>query len=240
MEVSLLGGWLPAVVAIVAWGAFASGFAWWRRAVWHWIVVAVVALIVAWVLVPSGVGHSYPGSFLLWGALPVFALGAALWQWRLVPWWRTTVALLAVPALAAFGALQVNAHYAYLPTLGDLLGAPFPGQVAAHRLDSLTADLRARTRSSELIARTSRRGVVSEIDIPAPLSRFHHRPAWVWLPPSYFSRPRAQFPVLMLLSGTPGDPADWLRGDGALKVANTWALAHHGNAPRPSRDIPHG
>ena len=58
MEVSLLGGWLPAVVAIVAWGAFASGIAWWRRAVWHWIVVAVGALVVAltvvWFLVEEG------------------------------------------------------------------------------------------------------------------------------------------------------------------------------------------
>src|SRR5690242_4618409 len=145
MEVSLLGGWLPAVVTIVAWCALVSGIAWWRRAARHWMVLAVGALAaattVAWVVVPSGVGISYPGSFILWGALPVFALGAALVQWRFVAWWRTTVALLAVPALAAFGALQVNAHYAYLPTLGDLFGAPFPGQVAAHGLDGLTANL---------------------------------------------------------------------------------------------------
>jgi S-formylglutathione hydrolase FrmB len=35
----------------------------------------------------------------------------------------------------------------------------------------------------------------------------------------------------MLVSGTPGGPEDWLRGGGALTLANEWAIAHHGNAP---------
>jgi S-formylglutathione hydrolase FrmB len=234
MQMSLFGGWLPAIVAVVAWGALALGVAWWRRAAWHWMVVAGGALVTSLIvadIVARGLGSTYPRSFILWGAMPVFALGAAIWQWRLVAWWRTTVALLAVPALAGFGALEINAYYAYLPTVGDLLGAPFPGQVAVRQLDGRAAPLGTGTPSAALIARKSRLGVVTEIDIPATLSRFHHRPAWVWLPPSYFTRAQSQLPVLMLLSGTPGSPADWLRGDGALKVANAWALAHHGNAP---------
>ena len=232
-QVSLFAGWLPSIVAIVAWTAFAAGVAWQARAAWQWLLIAVGALvtaqIVAWVLARFGVPGGYPQSFIVWGALPLFASAAALWQSRLVRWWRTTVALVAVVALAAFGALQVNAHYAYLPTLGDLVGAPFPGQVGARQLDG-TANL-VEARSRLLQFRKSRLGVVTEMDIPAPRSHFHHRPAWVWLPPSYFSYPRVQLPVLMLLSGTPGNPADWLRGDGALKVANAWAVAHHGTAP---------
>jgi len=124
-QVSLLGGWLPIVVATVAWAAFAFGIAWRRRSAWQWLVVAAgalfAALIVAWILAQSRVPTAYPRSFIVWGSLPVFALGAALWQWRLVGWRRTTVALLSVPALAVFGGLQINAYYAYLPTLGDLL-----------------------------------------------------------------------------------------------------------------------
>src|SRR3954469_13377515 len=38
-------------------------------------------------------------------------------------------------------------------------------------------------------------------------------------------------PVLMLISGTPGVPFDWLRGGGALALANAWAISHGGDAP---------
>ena len=229
MRLSLLGGWLPSVVAVVAWGALVSGVAWRRRAAWHWALgavgVFVSVLIVTWIVdIPARVGGTYPTSFVLWAALPLFALVATVWQLGRVPWWRTLVALAAVPALVVFGALQINSHYAYLPTLGDALGAPLPGQVAPQHLDGLQ-------RSVKLVARRSSTGIVTQLDIPAPNSRFSHRPGWVWLPPIYFSRPRPHLPVLMLIAGSPGGPADWLRAGNALDIANSWANTHHGNAP---------
>jgi poly(3-hydroxybutyrate) depolymerase len=35
----------------------------------------------------------------------------------------------------------------------------------------------------------------------------------------------------MLIAGTPGSPGDWLRGGGALALANAWAAGHNGYAP---------
>jgi S-formylglutathione hydrolase FrmB len=155
-----------------------------------------------------------------------------LWQWPAVRWWRRAVALVAVPSLLAFAGLQVNAHYAYLPTLSDLFHGPLPGQVDARRLDALTSGVDASGRIVVMAAQTvSGGGVVAEIDIPAAVSGFRHRPAWVWLPPVYFRRPRPRLPVLVLFSGTPGGPEDWLRGGGALTLANDWASAHRGDAP---------
>jgi S-formylglutathione hydrolase FrmB len=233
MDLSLLSGWLPAVVAAVAWGSLVVGVAWWRRTIWHWIIIGgvagAVAVAVAWLLdVPGQVGSSYPPSFLVWGALPLFALGAAVWQWRRVQWWRRTVALIAVPGLAAFGGLQINAHYAYLPTLGDLLGAPLPGQVSAAHLEG-----RSRLGSIEPGVRlaVADKGEVAELAIPAPLSHFHARSGFVWLPPVYFSQRHPRLPVLMLLSGVPGSTANWLRGGGALRLANGFAHKHRGWAP---------
>jgi S-formylglutathione hydrolase FrmB len=233
MHLSLVNGWLPAVVAAVGWGSLVLGVAWWRRAVWHWILICgaagVVAVVGAWLLdVPSRVGSTYPPSFLVWAALPLFALGAAVWHWGRAEWWRRLVALLAVPGLMAFGGLQINAHYDYLPTLGDLLGAPLPGQVSAAQLEH-----GSRSWSTGPSARhaAARAGEVAEVDIPGPISHFHARSGFVWLPPVYFARPRPRLPVLMLLSGVPGTTADWLRGGGALQVANGWASAHEGWAP---------
>ena len=235
LHVSLLHGWLPATIAVAAWGAVVVGVAWWRRAIWHWLVVAAaagaVSIVVSWALdVPARVGSTYPRSFLVWAALPLFALGAALWQWPRVGWRRRTVALASVPLLAASAGLVINAYYSYLPTVGDLLGAPLPGQVDARQLVSgpfgtPVAFQSTRTRT------TSEVGTVASVDIPAPVSHFPHRKAYIWVPPVYFSTPRPHLPVLMLIVGTPGSPDDWLRGGGALALANAWAAGHNGYAP---------
>jgi enterochelin esterase-like enzyme len=233
MQLSLMHGWLPWVVAAVAWGSLIFGVAWWRRAIWHWIVILGVAgaaaVVVSWLLhVPSQVGSTYPPSFVMWGALPLFALGVGVWQWVRVAWWRRAVALVAVPGLAAFGGLQINAHYGYLPTLGDLLGAPLPGQVSAANLGGGSRFARMEPRVRLAVAHN---GEVAALHIPAPRSHFHARATFVWLPPAYFERSRPALPVLMLLAGVPGSEADWLRGGGALRIAEEWAHTHKGWAP---------
>src|SRR5205085_5153276 len=129
-------GWVAGVIDVIARAALFVGVAWRRGPAWHWAVIAVDAGVRAigvarMVDVPSRFGSSYPRSFLVWGALPLFAAGAIGWQWQRVGWRRRAAALISVPALAAFGALQANAHYGYLPTVGDLLGAPLAGQVDA-------------------------------------------------------------------------------------------------------------
>ena len=235
LHVSLLHGWLPATIAVAAWGAVVVGVAWWRRAIWHWLAVAAaagaVAMVVSWVLdVPARVGSTYPKSFLVWAALPVFALGAGIWQWPRVGWPRRLLAFASVPLLAACAGLVVNAYYSYLPTVGDLLGAPLPGQVNARQLESgpfgtPVAFQAGRTRTTATV------GAVALVDIPATVSHFRHQKAYIWVPPVYFSTPRPQLPVLMLIAGTPGTPGDWLRGGGALTLANAWAAAHDGYAP---------
>lgn len=236
-HLSLLHGWLPVAVTLLGSAALGFGVAWSRRRTWHWLIVAIGAYAAAvgfqWIVdVPARVGSTYPGSFVVWAALPMFALGAALWQWPVVAWWRRSVAIAAVPALAAFGGLQIDAHYGYVPTLGDLFGRPLPGQVDARSLDGLVSGVDGSGRKVVFAANTSSgAGVVAEIDIPATVSRFSHRPAWVWLPPAYFARPRPDLPVLMLISGTPGGPEDWLRAGGALTLANQWAMKHRGDAP---------
>jgi pimeloyl-ACP methyl ester carboxylesterase len=126
-----------------------------------------------------------------------------------------------VPLLAATGGLEINAHYGYLPTIGDLVGAPLKGQVDARQLQS-----------GRLITRTlPRYGAVTVLDIPGVVSHFRHRRAYVWVPPVYFASPRPHLPVLMLIAGTPGAPGDWLRGGRALNLAVDWATAHGGYAP---------
>ena len=252
-RMSLLHGWLPLCVTGLAFASLAFGVAWRRRSPLHWVVVAagaaLVAVVIASFVETLHVG-TYPRSFLVWAGFPLFAFGAAVWQWPRVTWWRRVVALSAVPLLVMFCGLQINAHYGYLPTLGDLFGAPLPGQVAAQVLEQLprqptVPNRRHGHRIEPALARARRRpilsvtatsaaetlGLVAQVDIPGPASHFAARPGFVWLPPWYFTHPGAWLPVLMLLAGSPGAPADWLRAGGALATATVYARLHHGYAP---------
>jgi enterochelin esterase-like enzyme len=67
--------------------------------------------------------------------------------------------------------------------------------------------------------------------IPGERSGFTARPAWVYLPPAFGSTPRAQLPVLILISGQPGNPRDWLDGGHVDKVMDDFARHHDGLAP---------
>jgi len=74
-------------------------------------------------------------------------------------------------------------------------------------------------------------GIVTQVPIPATTSGFAARPAWLYLPPAYLARPRAQLPVLVLLSGQPGSPDDWLNGGKLATRLDAFAAAHNGLAP---------
>ena len=177
-------------------------------------------------------GSTYPRSFVLWAALPLFAAGVLAWQWPRVHWWRRIATFASVPALLAFGAMEINMHYAYLPTVGDLVGAPMIGQVSASQiLRPPSIVQRIGYRHSQARMQLPDQGVVAQITIPGTISHFHARDGYVWLPPAYFQSPRPHLPVIMLIPGTPSATWDWLRGGGALGTANRWAAMHHGWAP---------
>lgn len=125
-------------------------------------------------------------------------------------------AVLLVLAVAA----GVNEYFDYIPTVGALLGRRARDQASpAQVLHAVTA------------SRRLRRGLVETVDIPAPRSGFRTRPAQVYLPPAWFAQPRPQLPVLELLHGTPGSPADWTRAGAADVTADAWASGHDGLAP---------
>jgi S-formylglutathione hydrolase FrmB len=243
VAVSLVAGPVPITVGVFGFAAMVAAVFGGRNARW-WLpvplfaaslaVVIVAARLVPW---PRSFGSSFPPSFYLWAALPIFDALLAIVPWSHWRAWRRVVAAASVPLLLVFGALQLDAFYGYLPTLNDVLHGPLPGQVPAHQLfappvrEALeqTVAHRAHLLLAQRHAATVT-GTIAQVDIPAPVSHFHHRRGWVWLPPAWYEGARA-LPVLVLLAGAPGEPGDWLRGGGALDVANHWAVTHDGFAP---------
>ncbi|MGK5631884.1 alpha/beta hydrolase-fold protein [Streptomyces sp. URMC 123] len=125
-------------------------------------------------------------------------------------WRRICSAVLALGGVLLVLAALVNQHFSYVRHVEDLFGlgsreivdvregAP-PGEVA-------------RTLGA-VAGRSPGRGVLLKMPVPGQRSGIKGRSAYVYLPAQYFAPEYAgtRFPVLELLHGMPGEPADFLR-----------------------------
>ena len=234
-HISLLHGFVPVVVdvgaiALVAVVALALRRHPWRAAVAMTAAIAAVATYSYVVNLPAQFRGRFPTSFFLWAAAPIALAIAVAWCWRHLATWPRVAAVVAVPFLVMSAAEQVNRFYGYVPTIGDLVGAPLPGQVDLGRVMSMV-EPRWAPGFRAAAARVPTSGVLIGVQNPAPASRFRHRGTYVWLPPAWFEHPRPKLPAVMLLEGSPGSPANWLRVVRAMDVANDWARHHDGNTP---------
>jgi S-formylglutathione hydrolase FrmB len=202
----------------------------------HWLLLYAVTVFPA----------ELPAEILGWAVAGVVAL--LLWLMRLLGLWgrgrsgtkpsgthrwrssaAATAAFLAVLALSA---VQINGYFGLNHTVGDLTGA------AAARIQPLEAGL---TRAAGAPAATGLAhwqapahlpdGVIRKAVIPGTVSGFQSRDALVYLPPAYLGSSRPALPVLVLFSGQPGSPADWLTGGALRSRLDRFAAEHAGVAP---------
>jgi len=244
-------------LAGLVWG---RGRGWWTRRL-PLVVVAVAVAVAAgtaatvvdrvWRPFPEGL----PTATSWWVGVPTLALALAVIRPptripgnRSKPTGRSVRARVSGPAAASAAvlvvvlatAVQVNAYFGAYPTLASALGASPPNQVAFIDVTGPPG------RAVPMVGATGGRalaqvwhpppgmpagGVISEVAIPAPTSGFAARPGWVYLPPAYLATPRAQLPVLVLVSGQPGTSRDWLDGGKLSEVMDRFARAHDGLAP---------
>ncbi len=153
--------------------------------------------------------------------LVIVSLGAwavALWRGRRRRWLSTTgFGVLAMVLSLATVADFVNAHYAFLPRVADVLGLrTWP-----------TASLADVSRSLMKPETMHPRGAVVSVRLPGDRSGFGAPTALVYFPPQYFSEPSRRFPVVYLLHGSPGAPVDWFRAARASDAGYAVARAGH-------------
>ncbi|MGW7683010.1 alpha/beta hydrolase [Kribbella sp. NPDC054772] len=233
MSVSLLSGWFPLVLDVVAAGVLVLAVGWrdrrWRFRVLPCIAggAALVAFIAAypgarW----TGITDPLPFSVWLWFGLAVAALIVLAAGWRTAQWWRRGTAVLAAALAALVCANGVNQFVGYYPTIdsavNDWTNTPLPGQVSM-------AGIAHDAGSKKLPAA----GRLVAVNIPATFSHFHHRQELVYLPPAWFGggRHRPALPVVELVGGERGGPGDWVRLGNAVQVSDAYAHQHHGWAP---------
>lgn len=157
---------------------------------------------------------------------------------------RRLLALSATAVIVAVSALQINVYFGEYPTVGSLVqGAPGLAQGIPPYLkkkDKVRFQTAALAESWSPPKGMQTNGGFRLVSIPGVKSGFHARSAIVYLPPAYFSTKHPALPVLVLLSGQPGAPGDWLQSGHLGATLEAYAQAHNGLAPVVVMPDPNG
>ncbi len=227
---SLLGGWLPNTIQIVALAVVVAAVGW-RTRRWRLVMLpaalavgAVVAVEArAWMNSEGLASDPAPPRLWGWTAICAASLAVAALGFVGAPWWRRALSVLAIPLTLLSTLVVLNQWVGYYPTLqrawSDLTSGPLPDQVDAQSLSGLR---NTAVGSGRLVT----------VDIPDTVSGFKHRREYVYLPPAWFAGPRPpRLPAVMMIGGEFGNPSNWIRTGNAVATIDAFARAHGGVAP---------
>lgn len=216
----------------------------WRAAVGAAAAAAVLlALGAGWFLVhvAGATAHDLPWPVTAWIGVAFLAVVLAALNMAGTGWRRTVLAPVAMTVLVLGAALQVNAYFGAYRSIDDLTGASTAAipELPVETGQPMPAALRpASAQSPGPVAGTWVKpaglppaGTVNSVQIPGTASGFASRAGYVYLPPAYQAVSRPALPVLVLIPGQPGSPADWLGAGGLQNQMDAFAAAHDGLAP---------
>jgi S-formylglutathione hydrolase FrmB len=216
---------------------------WWAAVTATAAVAVLLALGAGWFLVhvAGTTAHELPWPVTAWIGVAFLALMLAVLNMAGTGWRRTVLAPVAMTVLILGAALQVNAYFGAYRSIDDLTGAStaaIPALPVEPRHPMPAALRPASTQNPGPVARTWVKpaglppaGTVDSVQIPGTVSGFASRAGYVYLPPAYQAASRPALPVLVLIPGQPGTPADWLGAGGLKNQMDTFAAAHDGLAP---------
>ncbi len=229
-QVSIIDGYVPVAIYAVTAVTIVLGLGWrsgiWRRQLMAAIpgAILVTGAVVVLEALTAFVPYDFPWTFYIWFGLVAFCVISAAVGWPGEHAGGRTASLLAIPLSVVLMGQVVNAQYAYYPTVSAL-----GGKVAENELSA--SDLAALENQVDTAGTLAPTGNVIEEPIPGTTSGFVARNAYVYLPPVYFTDPTPQLPVIMMLHGSPGDPANWTQSSMADQTADAFAAQHGGVAP---------
>ena len=230
--ISLISGPTPVVIVGLGLGATVLSLRWkdgiWKKQLLYGlpITLAMVGLTALLVDGLALIPYQFPNSYYLWVGLVFLALVMGVIGWRRFRNWRRVVSVLSVLLTVAMAGTLINKEYEYYPTVGSLFGIDAQNQVSLKQLQ----EIRAKARGLHGGALPTH-GFTIALPIPGTKSHFNARPAWIWVPPIWVADENVKLPIIELLSGSPGDPSDWVRAAMADVTARNFADAHNGMAP---------
>ncbi|HEU0266765.1 MAG TPA: alpha/beta hydrolase-fold protein [Candidatus Saccharimonadaceae bacterium] len=178
------------------------------------------------ILQASFEGDLLPYQITFWSAPFALCLIALVYTFKLKKV-RILTILLLIPGFSLI-ALSANDYYQFFSTLSAIFNPdPAVTSTVTHSKDS-----RNRTPFEayfQPLPGQPTTGTVTSLDIPSSGS-FRPRVGHIYLPPALHGNSGITLPVVVLLSGYPGSPNNWLQG-GIDRIMDSYAKAHKGLAP---------
>ncbi len=242
MALSIAGGWFVLLTTLLAAGALLltaadRGRSWYARRLPAGVAIGILATT-AVTYYANAVWHPFPDPLpsvvVGWLGLTFITLAVGLLHRGA----RSRAVGVALAMLVAVcGAVHVNASFGTYPTLAAAFGEPLPGQVESSAVVGVDVPVAAVPDNAPLAGSwtappgLAATGEVTTVTIPGTISGFTAQPAWIYLPPAYRAAPRPLLPVLILLSGQPGEPRNWFDGSNLAQIMDAYAARHGGLAP---------
>ncbi|MET3718430.1 alpha/beta hydrolase-fold protein [Arthrobacter sp. UYEF21] len=197
-------------------------------------VTAGLVLLIHWMLIylTSVFPNDVPYAVLTWVFAAAASLLVLLLRVRFDSWRRRGLDVVAFAAVLLLSTVQVNAYFGLNRTIADLTGTaisriPALEPALMHQPGTPALPLTGWTAAGTL----PDNGVLRTVSIPGTASGLQTRTSYVYLPPAYFAANRPSLPVLVMVPGQPGGPADWLTGGSLLPRMESFADRHGGVAP---------
>jgi S-formylglutathione hydrolase FrmB len=226
---SIVGGWFPAmlfwltiavcVIAVVPRRGVLKEFAFGVPA-----GLVLIGVLFGGLALTQTIPTGAPRSMYVWLCVTCLVAGLVAAGWRRAHWPRRLCGIAAVILTVVSAGSAANQTFSYYPTFDRLFG-----KTANHFLDNEQLD--AMRTQVDKTGQLPDHGATLSVPIPGTDLKFTPRAAYVWVPPAWFGRNRPQLPVIELLHGTPGDPANWTSSSYADATALAFAKQHHGIAP---------
>ncbi|WIE74817.1 alpha/beta hydrolase-fold protein [Curtobacterium sp. MCSS17_007] len=195
------------------------------------VVGALVGLGVVWWTgdVQDDFGVQFTPVTRMWVAFAFAAAALLLVVLVQGGWLARVLAVAAAGAVVLSAGLGVNVDFGFYKDVEQAVATnPYPTRVlpALHSTerDVSVADWHAP-------ADMPRTGETLSVRIPGTVSHFRARDAVVWLPPAARVADPPRLPVLVALSGQPGQPADMFQTGDLGGFLDRYAAAHDGLAP---------
>lgn len=194
------------------------------------LVVTLICLFVVNVW-PKPFGDSVSAQNWLWIGGGFIGMAIGISSLRRSPWWRKTVAVIAVLAAFSSAAVEVNDSYGQYPSIRSVLGwttyATFTETAPVVPSQSGTALWKTWSPPSGLPAH----GKLYTAVIPGTISGFVARPASIYLPPAALTAHPPALPVVIALAGQPGSPSMVFTAGHLADILDEYAAHNNGLAP---------
>ena len=199
------------------------------------IITFGTTVLIRWII-SFNINEQLPSSFLFL----IFPACLALWILiiviihRLKIWWLAIVSLL---FSLTFTLVLINGYYRFYPTVESVFNINSIDKLPVNHEVSLkftsnsnTAFNNASLESSLLTLGQHTQGSVYKLTIPGTVSKFSPRESYVYVPAISNTPGKINLPVLVLSTGFPGLPSNWL-GSGLQKTMDEFASQHNGITP---------